>query len=140
MVLGMTVDRVGQYRLMRQIHGRGAFGEVHVVVGPARADDEPRVIWAVAEGDRSIRPDTDPMEASAALDGALRGLALAESLGAPVTGQTVRVTRVVIIMADTEPSAVRAAAAAAVVRAFGLEDECQLIYENGWRYESKPTT
>ena len=32
----------------------------------------------------------------------------------------------------------RAAAAVAVVRAFGLEDKCQLIYEDGWRYESKP--
>ena len=134
----MTDDRVGQYRLLRQIHGRGAFGEVHVVVGPARADDESRVIWAVAEGERSIRPDTDPLEVSAALDGALRGLVLAESLGAPVAGQVVRVTRVGINVADTEPSAVRAAAAAAVARAFGLEDKCQLIYEDEWRYESKP--
>jgi hypothetical protein len=139
MVLSVTDDRVGHYRLRRQIHGSGAFGEVHVVVGPARDDQESRVIWAVAEGERSIRPDTDLLEASAALDGALLGLALAESLGAPVTGQTVRVTRVVIIVADTEPGAVRAAAAAAVVKAFGLDDECQLIYKDGWRYEPKST-
>ena len=61
--------------------------------GPLEPTMSPKVIWAVAEGDRSIRPDTDPLEASAALDGALRGLVLAESLGAPVTGQIVRVTR-----------------------------------------------
>jgi hypothetical protein len=141
MVSGVTDDRVGQYRLKRQIHGRGAFGEVHVVVGPAQADDESRVTWAVDySAVSSIRPDTSPLEASAALDGALRGLMLAESLGAPVTGQVVRVTRVGIILADTEPSAVRAAATAAVVRAFGLEDECQLIYDDGWRYESKPAS
>lgn len=57
----MTHVRVGQYRLRRQIHGRGAFGEVYVVVGPARAGDESAVTRAVAEGDRSIRPDTDPL-------------------------------------------------------------------------------
>ena len=136
--MSMSEDRVGRYRLTRQIHGRGAFGEVHVVVGPAQAGDESRAIWAVAEGERSIRLDADPLDASAALDGALQGLVLAESLGAPVAEQVVRVTRVGIILADTEPSAVRAAATAAVVRAFGLEDECQLIYEDGWRYEEKP--
>jgi hypothetical protein len=70
--MSVTDDRVGQYRLKRQIHGRGAFGEVHVAVGPARADDESTVIWAVAVGERSIRPDTDPLEFSAALDGASR--------------------------------------------------------------------
>ena len=107
------------------------------MVGPARPNDDSRVIWAVAEGERSIRLDTDPLEASAALDGALHGLALVESLGAPVTGQVVRITSVVINVADTEPSAVRAAATAAVARAFGLEDECQLTYEHGWRYEPK---
>ena len=94
------------------------------------------MIWA-AEGDKySIQMNTDPMDASAALDGALQGLVLAQSLGAPVAEQVVRVTRVGIILADTEPSAVRAAATAAVVRAFGLEDKCQLIYEDGWRYEA----
>jgi hypothetical protein len=134
--MGASEDRIGWYRLKRQIRGRGAFGEVHVLVEPARAKDEPRVIWA-AEGDKySIQMNTDPMDASAALDGARQGLVLAQSLGAPVAEQVVRVTRVGIILADTEPSAVRAAATAAVVRAFGLEDKCQLIYEGGWRYEA----
>jgi hypothetical protein len=138
MVMSVTDDRAGQYRLRRQIYGRGAFGEVHVLVGPAQADDESRVKWAVDyAATSSIRPGPIPLEASAALDGALRGLMLAESLGAPVTGQVVRVTRVGINVADAEPSAVRAAASAAVVRAFGLEDECQRFYEHGRRYESK---
>jgi hypothetical protein len=136
--MGVSEDRIGWYRLKRQIHGRGAFGEAHVVVGPAQAEDESRVIWSVAEGEKSIKLHTDPLDASAALDGALRGLVLAESLGAPVMGQVVRVTRVGINVADTEPGAVRAAAAVAVVRVFGLEDKCQLIYEDGWRYEAKP--
>lgn len=131
-------DKVGKYRLLRQIHGRGAFAEVHVVVRPVQASAEPRVSWAIDDADgSSIRPDTDPLDASAALDGALHGLVLAESLGAPVKDQVVRVTHVGINVADTEPDAVHAAASAAVIRAFGLEDKCQLIYENGWRYESK---
>jgi len=134
----MTEDKVGKYRLLRQIHGRGAFGEVHVVAGPAHAGAESRVIWAVNEADTSsIQPDTDPLDASAALSGALHGLMLAESLGAQVEDQVVRVTLVGTNVADTEPSAVHAAASAAVIRALGLEDKCQLVYENGWRYESK---
>lgn len=137
----MTDDKVGKYRLLRQIHGRGAFGEVHVVVRPARACAESRVIWAVDDADTSsIHPDTDPPDASAALDGALEGLVLAESLGAPVKDQVVRVTHVRINVADTEPDAVHAAASAAVIQALGLEDRCQLIYDNGWRYVLKPVS
>jgi hypothetical protein len=137
-VIGMTEDKVGKYRLLRQINGRGAFGEVHVIVGPAPPGAESRVIWAVDEADTSsIQRDTDPLDASAALGGALHGLMLAEAVGAKVKGQVVRVTLVGINVADTEPSAVHAAASAAVIRALGLEDKCQLVYENGWRYESK---
>jgi hypothetical protein len=118
-VISVTDDKVGRYRLWRQVHGRGAFGEVHVVAGPAQADAEPRVTWAVDEADTSsIQLGTDPLDASAALDGALHGLALAESLGAPARDQIVRVTRVRINVADTEPSALHAAASAAVIRAF----------------------
>jgi hypothetical protein len=135
----VTPDKAGRYRLLRQIHGRGAFAEVHVVVGPAQTDADARVIWAVNPANTSsIQPDTDAPDASAALDGALRGLVLAESLGAPAKDQVVRVTRVGINVADTEPSAVNAAASAAVIQAFALEDKCQLVYENGWRYEPKP--
>jgi hypothetical protein len=128
-------DKVGAYRLLRQIGGHGAFGEVHVVVGPAPTGAESTVIWAVDEANMSsVQPDTDPLDASAAMDGAAHGLMLAESLGASAKDQVVRVTHVGINVADTEPSALRAAAAAAVIRAFGLEDRCQLIYENEWRY------
>ena len=137
----MADDKIGKYRLLRQINGRGAFGEVHVVVGPAQDDAESRVIWAVDDADMSsIQPDADPPDASAALDGALHGLMLAENLGAPVEDQVVRVTFVGINVADTEPSAIRAAASAAVIQAFGLQDRCQLLYEDGWRYESKPVS
>lgn len=140
-VIQVTDDKVGRYRLLRQIHGRGAFSEVHVVVRPARAGIDSRVIWAVDDADSSsVQPDKDPLDASAALDGALHGLVLAESLGGSVKDQVVRVTHVGINVADTEPSAVHAAASAAVIRAFGLEDKCQLIYENGWRYELKPVS
>src|SRR5262249_33123305 len=139
--ISMSEHKVGKYRLLRQIHGSGAFGEVHVVIGPAQAKAESTVIWAVDDTDMSsIQPDSDPLDTSAALDGALHGLVLAESLGAPVENQVVRVTRVGVNVADTEPSAVRAAASAAVIRALGLEDKCQLIYENGWRFELKPVT
>ena len=63
-----------------------------MVVGPARTGAEVRVTWAIDDADRSsIQPDTDPPDASAALDGALHGLVLAESLGAPVKDQVVRV-------------------------------------------------
>jgi hypothetical protein len=34
MELEMTDDMVGRYRFIRQSHGRGAFGEVHVVDEP----------------------------------------------------------------------------------------------------------
>lgn len=43
-----------------------------------------------------------------------------------------------IDVADTKTSALHAAASAAAIRVFGLEGKCQLIYNNGWRYESKP--
>jgi hypothetical protein len=50
------------------------------------------------------------------------------------------VTQVRINVADTEPSAVHAAASAAVIQAFGLEGRCQLFYEDGWHYEPKPAS
>jgi hypothetical protein len=132
-------DKVGKYRLFRQADGRGAFGEVHVVVRRVLAGAETEVIWAVGSEDTSsIQPDADPLDASAALDGALQGLALARSLGVPVKDQVVSVTHVGINVADTQPDAVRAAASAAVIRAFELEDKCQIVYEDGWRYEVKP--
>lgn len=131
----MADNRTGKYRLLRQIHGRGAFGEVHVQVRASRSGDDPRVVWAVEGSDEtSAQPSHDPAETSAALEGARLGLALVESLDRSVQSQTVLVTFVGINVADTEPSAVRAAASAAVVQAFGLEGMCRLVYEHGWHY------
>lgn len=135
----MNQEKVGKFRLLRQVHGRGAFAEVRVVIRPAKDDANERVHWAIDQPSQSIQPEIDQLEASAALNGALHGLELAESLGAQVKDEVVWVVHVGINVADTEPDAVRAAASAAVVQAFGLEDKCRLFYDNGWKYDLKPS-
>ena len=135
----MTENRKGAFRLLRQSHGQGAFGEVHVTILAARVPDEPRVVWSVDAADASsASPDYHLAECAAAVEGADVGLGLLESIGVQVGKQTVHLTFLGINEADTEPSAVRAAATAAVMQAFGLVGRCELVYDTEWHYQLKP--
>jgi hypothetical protein len=137
--MGVSENRKGEFRLLRQIHGKGAFGEVHATILATRVHDEPRVIWSVdADDASSAGPDHYPDECAAAVEGAHLALGLLESIGVQVGRQTAHLTFLGINEADTEPSAVRAAATAAVMQAFGLADRCELVYDTEWHYQLKP--
>jgi hypothetical protein len=129
--------RQGRFRLLRQIHGRGAFGEVHVNIRTARGGDERQVVWAVDAHVPSARPDQYPAETAAAIEGAGLALRLLESLGVDTGTWVVQIVFVGVNDADSEPSAVRAAATAAVVQAFGLAERCELVFDTEWRYMAK---
>jgi len=125
--------RIGTYRLMRQINGHGAFGEVHLAVHCSQDSAEPQVMWA-ADGTRG---NGYPENVAAAFEGVSLGLSLVESLGVSIHHRVVQITFIGITEVDTEPSAVRAAATAAVVRAFGLEGMCELVHDGEWHYVAR---
>jgi len=109
----------GEYRLIRQAGGRGAYAHVRVEVVLTGQGTDARVVWFVDAADSaSAQPAGDPAVVRAALDGATAALADLDRLDVDTRGSTVRITLVGINIVDTEPTAVRAAAAAATAAAF----------------------
>lgn len=99
----------------------------------AKAEGAAAVRWAVEpEDSASAQPGTDPVEVEAALAGVREGLAEVAASGVDVAGRGVDVTMLGISLVDTEPTAVKAAAAAATVDAFGLADRFEVVHDNGW--------
>ena len=132
----MTAIRSGEYRLKRQIHGSGAYAHVRVEVRPAGVGQAQRVQWSVDPADHSsAQPTYYAEEAQATLDGAAAALADLDRIGFDTGAHAVHVCFLGVNVVDTEPSAVRAAAGAATVAAFGLADRFELTFAEGWRYQ-----
>lgn len=89
-------------------------GEGPVDLGPARAQLEADEVSALASG----------------IAHAVQAL---KALGVNVAGHRVEVTDVRVSLADTEPAAVAAAAAAATFDAFGCGDRVRVTFDSGWR-------
>ncbi|ACU38368.1 hypothetical protein KCV87_33100 [Actinosynnema pretiosum subsp. pretiosum] len=122
----MSGERVGEYRLKRQRAGVGYFGQVRVRV--VDGAPEGAVVWAVDPGDRSsLQPGLDQEFVDAAVAGAWDGLGVVGR-----SGGVVEVLHVQVDLTDIEVSAVRAAAAMAVVEAFGVGDRVELVFDGGW--------
>nr|BFF03467.1 hypothetical protein GCM10020241_51420 [Streptoalloteichus tenebrarius] len=81
---------------------------------------------------RSLRR-LDEEEVQAAVTGVGDALPGLERMGVRVVGRSVAITQVLIGEADTEPTAVRAAAGAATASAFGMGHHFEVVYEGGWR-------
>jgi hypothetical protein len=125
----------GEYRLLRQAAGLGAYAHVRVEMATGAAASTPRVLWSVDPADSaSAQPARDPAAAQAALDGAAAALADLERIGVDTRGRSVWITFVGINIVDTEPSAVRASAAAATAAAFEAADLFELTFEGQWKY------
>jgi hypothetical protein len=132
----MPDDRTGEYRLRRQHAGVGYFGQVRVRLTTAGEDRSP-VTWVVDPDDTSsLQPGPDREFVDAALAGATDGLDLVTSCGADTTGVAVEVVHAQLDLTDIETSAVRAAAALAVADAFGVADQLQPVYHQGWTVTS----
>ena len=128
----------GEYRLKQQADGRGAYAHVRVENVPAAQRTDARVVWSVDPGDSaSAQPARDPAAVRAALDGAAAALADLDRMGIDTHGSAVHITFVGINIADTEPTAVRAAAAAATAAAFDAADRFELTFADGWRYHPR---
>jgi hypothetical protein len=126
----------GEYRLKRQGGGRGAYAHVRVEAATAAPGPAGRVHWSVDPADSaSTQPARDPAEVQAALDGAEAALADLDRIGVDTRGWAVSITFVGINIVDTEPAAVRAAAAAATVAAFNAGHRFELTFAGGWRYQ-----
>jgi hypothetical protein len=127
-------SRSGEFELKRQIHGAGAYAHVRVEVRPSGQGSD-RVQWSVDPASRtSVQPAHWPEEVRATLDGAAAALADLDRIGIDTSGWTVHIVFLGVTEVDTEPTAVRAAAAAATVAAFGAADRFVLTYPDGWRY------
>jgi len=126
----------GEYRLRRQAAGRGAYAHVRVVeTAPGSSEPADRVHWAVDPADSaSAQPARDPAAVQAALDGVADALADLDRIGVDTHGWPVHISFVGINIVDTEPSAVRASAAAATVAAFRAAHRFELIFAGEWRY------
>jgi hypothetical protein len=128
----------GQYRLFRQVGGRARFA--HVFVEVLREGGEPAVRWAVDSHDRaSAQPQFDADLMEAAIAGALDAFGELTQIGFDTKGWVVLIKRVIITLVDSEATAVRVAASAATVNAFGFEGAFEVTYTNGLRFERRST-
>jgi hypothetical protein len=121
----------GEFRLVRQGGGRGAYAHVRVEVRPA-ARGAGGVHWSVEPGDQaSAQPERDPHLVRAAVEGVQDAV---RQLGAEAAGRDVHITFMGMNFVDTEPTAVRAAAAAATAAALGRADRFRVVYDDGWHF------
>ncbi|MEV0675423.1 hypothetical protein AB0I60_02755 [Actinosynnema sp. NPDC050436] len=134
MMNGPEVGSRGRYRLWRQDMGVVAFASVELAIEDLVAGPS-QVRWSVERGDRSsAQPENDPVEVEAASRGVREVIdRLGRNRAELVGGLVVGVTKLEINLADTEPTAVQAAAAAATADLFGVLDRVEVVYEAGWR-------
>jgi hypothetical protein len=119
----------GEFRLVRQGGGRGAYAHVRVAVFPA-SGAQGGVHWSVDPDDQaSAQPQRDPHLVRAAIEGVQDAV---RQLGAG--GRDVHITFLGMNLVDTEPTAVRAAAAAATAAALGRADRFEVAYDDGWHF------
>jgi hypothetical protein len=124
----------GEYRLARQAGGRGAFAHVRVnVTRDADTEGGSQLVWGAELNDStSAQPDRDMDEVRAALAGATDALDVLAALGIDTNGCRITVMWLGINRVDTEPSAVRAAACAAVATALDVDDRVEVVYQGEW--------
>ncbi|MGK8523026.1 hypothetical protein ACRS6B_16350 [Nocardia asteroides] len=127
--------RTGEYTLQRQKGGVCYFGQARVQVLAGGPD----VVWAVPPDDRtSLQPRHDAELIAAALAGARAGLELVRSLLPASRHERVAIVHAQLQLTDTEKSAVHAATALAVGRAFEVADRLELAFEDGWTVRVTP--
>ena len=127
----MSEALTGTFRLLRQANGVGAYATaaVEVRIDPSGAQPASANLDLDAGG-----PQLLDEEREAALSGARDALELLATRDARLAHAQVIVKRVGINHADTEPSAIRAATAAAVADAVGMGQNFSLHFDNGWKF------
>ena len=124
------MSATGEYRLRKQADGLGHFA--HILVEASYGGGEPAIRWDVSPTDRgSAQPQYDPDLVEAAIAGVTDAYAALTRAGFDVEGWVVHIKRAIV---DSNPPAVRVAAAAATVDAFGFGAAFEVTYQNGWRF------
>lgn len=120
----------GTFRLLRQVNGVGAYAAANVEV-----QIEPHRKWPAGASLQLVTgtPRLLSEEREAALSGANDALEILAPYDARLAHAEIVLTHLDINDADTEPSAVRAATAAAVADAIGLGQNVSLSFDDGWR-------
>jgi hypothetical protein len=127
-----VVIRVGEYRLFRQAGGRAAFA--HIVVELRPCVGGPDVIFdAVPGAAETVIPECDEELFRAAVDGCREALRILSMNHVDVDNWQVRISRLVMTVADTTPDAVQVAAGMATAEAFNATDRVDLVYDQIWR-------
>jgi hypothetical protein len=116
----------GEFKLWRQIHGKGAFAHVRVSVVTSADDREVSIADSV---------ESFPDWKRAAQDACTGCLRILRAHGAANSTTRVIVTSLITTDVDTTPDAVEAAAVLAVANALGLHGEFVLQYEKRWHVE-----
>jgi len=127
----MNEALTGTFRLLRQVNGVGAYAtaDVEVRIDPSGTQPASSSLDLDAGGPRLLDEERE-----AALSGAQDALGLLAPHDARLAHAQVIVKRVGINDADTEPSAIRAATAAAVADAVGMGRNFSLRFDNGWKF------
>jgi hypothetical protein len=120
----------GEYKLLRQVHGKGTFGWVTLTV-----EQETSSGPAVGVAD-SVDSPTEWIDA--AMKSCARCLEILRAHGAANESHRVVVTNVIGTHVDTTADAVEAAAALAMAHAFGLLDEFHLQHDGRWHVDWSP--
>lgn len=117
----------GEYKLVRQIQGRGAFAHVSVLVDPAVA--------SAADVSVADSMDSFPDWINAATGACTRILEVLRTQGIADRTTRIVVTDLVGTYVDTSADAIEAASVLAVANAFGLLDEMVLQYDQRWHVD-----
>jgi len=123
----------GDYKLFRQGGGRTAFAHVYVelITWEGEGDQVVTVLDHTTQLTTLIEQDLQWIEA--ALEGCWNSLQALQIEGIQIKGYQVQVTRLLTNLVDTTSDTIKAAAFLATATAFDVQNQFQLIFENGWK-------
>jgi len=116
----------GEFKLWRQIHGKGSFAHVGVSVVTSADDRDVSIAHSV---------ESFPDWKDAAQGACTRCLEIFRAHGAASSTTRVIVTSLIWTDVDTTVDAIEAATALAMANALGLHGECVLQYDERWHVE-----
>src|SRR4051812_1554637 len=122
----------GNYKLLRQGGGRGAFAHVFVEITPSAGAAHQVSINVDPNDTSTLAPEQDPPWFEAAIAGCHRSMQALEARAVVQRKYHVQITALYVNVVDTQADAITAAAYLAVAAAFQAQGRFQLIFSEQW--------
>jgi hypothetical protein len=122
----------GDYKLLRQGGGRGAFAHVFVEITLWAGAAHQVSVYVDPNDTATLAPEQDPTWFEAAIAGCHRSMQTLEASAVVQRKYHVRITALHVNLVDTQADAITAAAYLAVAAAFQAQDRFQLVFSDQW--------